>query len=124
MVASLTVAGRANLYNQVIIVAAALLGFMLTAITILVSLDTNRDIVKELHHGEGFKLLIATMLATVVFLLILTFLGIVGASFDTGKQPARSFELYYEWIALASAFVLALSSYYLSIVTYKVAANA
>jgi hypothetical protein len=123
LVASLTVAARVNLYNQVIVVSAALLGFVLTAVTILVSLDTGRKIVKELQYGEGFKLLVANMLATVALLLVLTLMGIAGASLDAATVPARTYEAFYEWLGVASAFELVLSGFYFAIVTYKIAAH-
>jgi hypothetical protein len=122
LVASLSLNGRTNLYNQVIIVSAALLGFMLTAITILVSLDTGRRIVRELHYGEAFKLLIANMLATVLLLLVLTLMGIAGSSLDAAQRPAKTFEAFYEWIGVTSVLLLSLTGFYFATVTYKVAA--
>jgi hypothetical protein len=121
-IARLTIDGRANVYDQITIVSTALLGFMLTAITILVSLDGGRKIVKELHYGEAFKLLIVNMLATVLLLLVLTSMGIAGSSLDAGSSPDKTFESFYEWIGVASLFELGLSLFYFSITMYKVAA--
>lgn len=122
LIASLAVAERVNFYNQVIIVSAALLGFILTAITILVSLDTGRKIVKELHYGEAFKLLIVNMLAAVCLLAIVTTLGIAGSVLDAGFIASRTFETFYEWLVLASAAELGLTGFYFALATYKVAA--
>ena len=122
LIANLAVSPRGSFYNQVGVVSAALLGFVLTAITILVSLDTGRRIVKELHYGEAFKLLIANMLVTVVLLFLLTMAGITGSSLDASWPPSRAFEMLYEWVGVATVFELVLTGVFFSIVTYKVAA--
>jgi hypothetical protein len=121
LLAGLAVADRVNLYNQLIVVSAALLGFILTAITILVSLDAARVIVQELRLGEGFKLLVANMLATVLLLLILTIMGIAGSVVDHAGA-ATTFEAFYEWLVLGTLLELVLAGYYFGLVTYKVAA--
>jgi hypothetical protein len=118
----LTHESRGDLYGEIIIVTAALLGFILTAITILVSLDGGRPIVKELRLGEAFKLLVTNMLAAVVLLLIVTVMGICGSVLDTGTTAAASFERFYEWLVLAVLLELGLSGFYFGLLTYKVAA--
>jgi len=73
---------RVELYKQVSTVTATLLGFLITAVAILVSLDLRRQIVEELHRGEAFSLLVVNLLAAVVFLFAATGLGIAAAILD------------------------------------------
>jgi hypothetical protein len=110
-------------YNELVIVGAAAFGFMLTAVTILVSLDSSRKIVKELTTGEGFKVLVANMLATVFLLILLTILGIAGGSLDASPKPSRVFERFVEMAGLAAVAALAISGFYFAVSMYKVAAH-
>jgi hypothetical protein len=121
LLSGLAEANRVNLYGQVIILTATLMGFMLAAITILVSLDASRKIVEELKRGESFQLLIVNMLATVALLFILTLMGIAGAVLEGGGR-SHAFEAIYEWLALATVFELLLTGFYFALLTYKVAA--
>jgi uncharacterized membrane protein len=121
LISNLSTSDRSNLYNQVVVVSAALLGFILTAITILVSLDGSRRIVKELRYGEAFTLLVVNMLATVALLLALTLLGIAATAIDVGSTPAKAFETWYEWVGIGTAFELILCGFYFSVAMYKVA---
>lgn|GEM_PF-3647827 len=108
---------RVGLYEQVVPVAASLLGFYIAAVAILAGLDSRREIVAQLKRGEAFALLIANMLVAILLLFVLTFLGLVGASLDPGKV----FQVIYEWLALGTLGELALSGFYFALVTYKVA---
>jgi hypothetical protein len=113
---------RTDLYNQVIVVTASLLGFIVAAIAILVSLDAGRKIVEELKRGESFRLLIANMLAAVLLLFILTMTGIAGSVLEGGSGPSATFEALYEWLVLGTVLELSLVGFYFGLVTYKVAA--
>jgi len=73
--------------------------------------------VEELKRGESFSLLIANMLAAILVLFLLTFLGVAGSVLD----PGGIFRSLYEWVTLVALFELALSGFYFSVVTYKVA---
>lgn len=114
---------RVAFYKQVSTVAASLLGFLITAVAILVSLDMRRRIVEDLRRGEAFSLLIVNMLAAVAFLFILTVAGIAGGMFDDGVQGAPGFGRFYETVLTASLLELGLSGFYFGLVTYKVASH-
>jgi hypothetical protein len=43
---------RVELYKQITTISASLLGFLIAAVAILVSLDPNRKIVDELKRGK------------------------------------------------------------------------
>jgi hypothetical protein len=121
LISGLAEADRIDLYNQVIVVTASLLGFIVAAIAILVSLDVGRKIVEELKRGESFKLLIANMLTVVVLLFILTSTGIAGSVLEGGSGASYGFEAAYEWLLLGTGMELILVGFYFALVTYKVA---
>lgn len=121
LISGLAEADRIDLYNQVIVLTASLLGFIVAAIAILVSLDVGRKIVEELKRGESFKLLIANMLAVMVLLFILTCLGIAGSVLEGGNGASHPFEVVYEWLLLGTVMELVLVGFYFALVTYKVA---
>ena len=121
LISGLASADRADLYNQVIVVTAGLLGFIVAAIAILVSLDGERQIVEELRRGESFRLLIANMLAAMTLLFILTLMGIAGSVLES-TGPASTFETVYEWLMLGTTMELILVGFFFALVTYKVAA--
>ena len=121
LISGLADADRIDLYNQVIVVTASLLGFIVAAIAILVSLDVGRKIVEELKRGESFKLLITNMLAVVMLLFILTIMGIAGSVLEGGSGASSVFEAVYEWLLLGTAMELVLVGFYFALVTYKVA---
>jgi hypothetical protein len=108
---------RTGLYEQIVPVAASLLGFFIAAVAILAGLDSKREIVAELKRGEAFALLIANMLVAILLLFVLTFSGLAGSSLD----PGCVFRAIYEWLTLAALGELALSGFYFALVTYKVA---
>jgi hypothetical protein len=112
---------RVELYKQVATATASLLGFLIAAVAILVSLDVNREIVQDLKRGESFTLLIVNLLAAIVFLFLATIVGIIGAIFDDGKPGSDAFELAWELLVLAGFAELALGLFFFAIVTYKVA---
>jgi hypothetical protein len=122
LISGLAEAGRIDLYNQVIVLTASLLGFIVAAIAILVSLNAGRKIVEELKRGESFRLLIANMLAAVLLLFVLTIMGIAGSVLEGGAQASSAFEAIYEWLLLGTALELVLVGFYFALVTYKVAA--
>jgi len=122
-IAELAQSDRADLYSQVIIVTAGLLGFFVTAVSILVSLDARRKIVEELQRGESLRLLVANMLATVALLFALTLTGIVASVAEADASASRMFERFYEWLVLATILELTLSGVYFGSLTYKVASN-
>ncbi len=122
LISGLAETDRIDLYNQLIVVTASLLGFIVAAIAILVSLDAGRKIVEELQRGESFRLLIANMLAAVLLLFVLTVMGIAGSVLEGGTHASRMFEAIYEWLVLGTALELVLVGFYFALVTYKVAA--
>lgn len=122
LIARLSDADRADLYNQLIVVTASLLGFTVTAISILVLLDAKRKIVEELKRGESFKLLIVNMLAVVLLLFVLTLMGIAGSVLEADSASSL-FERFYEWLMLAATIELAITGFFFGVVTYKVAAH-
>jgi hypothetical protein len=121
LMARLAVASRVGLYDQITPVSAGLLGFIVAAVAILVSFDSRRQIVEELKRGEAFSLLIANMLATVLLLFVVLILGLAGPEVDDGLRAAGSYESVYEWLVLASTFELAMTGFFFSVATYKVA---
>jgi hypothetical protein len=108
---------RVGLYEQIVPVAASLLGFYIAAVAILAGLDSRREIVAQLKRGEAFALLIANMLVAILLLFILTLSGLLGATLD----PGGIFQATYEWLTLGTLGELALSGFYFALVTYKVA---
>lgn len=112
---------RTELYRQVTTVSAGFLGFLITAVAILVSFDVKRQIVKELHRGEAFSLLIVNLLAAVALLLATTVLGIAAAVFDDGASGSGWFESIWQAVLLASTMELLFGLFYFALVTYKVA---
>jgi hypothetical protein len=122
LISGLAEANRIDLYNQVIVLTASLLGFILAAVVILVSLDAGRKIVEELKRGESFKLLIANMLVAMLLLFILTIMGIAGSVLEGGSGASSAFEAIYEWLLLGTAMELILVGFFFGLLTYKVAA--
>jgi hypothetical protein len=122
LISGLSEADRTDLYNQVIVVTASLLGFIVAAISILVSLDAGRKIVEELKRGESFKLLIANMLAAMSLLFVLTIMGIAGSVLEGGSGASSVFEALYEWMLLGTSMELVLVGLFFGLLTYKVAA--
>lgn len=113
---------RASLYGALITVSATLMGFLITAVAILVSLDMRRKVVEELQRGESFTLLVVNLLAAVFFLLIVTVMSIIGSVGADGIGGAVGFASVYEWLALSALFEIALGGFFFGLVTYKVAA--
>jgi hypothetical protein len=123
LLATMSEANRSDLYSQVIVVSAGLLGFLITAVSILVSLDGKRKIVEELKRGESFRLLVANMLAAVALMFALTLMGIAGSALETENGASHAFARLYEWLLVASVAELVLSGFYFAVLTYKVAAH-
>jgi hypothetical protein len=121
LISGLSEADQIDLYNQIIVVTASLLGFIVAAIAILVSLDAGRKIVEELKRGESFRLLIANMLAAVMLLFVLTIMGIAASVLESGSAASSVFEAMYEWLLLGTVLELILVGFYFALVTYKVA---
>jgi len=113
---------RVEFYKQVTTVTATFLGFLITAIAILVSLDVKRRIVEDLKRGESFSLLIVNLLAAVVLLFATTCLGIAGVVADDGAHGAELFEALWQTALLGSMIEFALGLFFFAVVTYKVAA--
>jgi hypothetical protein len=115
----LEAADRKSLYEIVTTFTGALLGFMIAALAILVSLDPARPIVQELRRGESFSLLVVNMLAAILFLFLLTVSGIGGRVFDDAKHGSDVFETVYEVLLVVSVLEFALAGFYFAVVTYK-----
>ena len=123
LLARLDAQERVDLYAQITGLTGVLLGFVVTAIAILASLDIRRRIVEDLQRGESFSLLIVNLLAAVALLLATTTLGIVGTIHDDGNVPSRLFESVYQFLVLASLLELVIGLCFFGLVTYKVAAH-
>jgi hypothetical protein len=112
---------RTELYKQVTTVTASLLGFLITAVAILVSLDVRRRIVQELNRGQSFSLLVINLLACILMLFVTTSLGVAAAVADTSARGSAVFERIYEIALVSSALQLGFGLGLFGIVTYKVA---
>lgn len=122
LLANLHADDRTSLYEALITVSVTLMGFLITAVAILVSLDMRRTVVEELHRGESFALLVVNLLAAVFFLLNVTVMSIIGVVGADGIGGAVVFASVYEWLALSALFEIALGGFFFCLVTYKVAA--
>jgi hypothetical protein len=114
---------RAELYRQMTTVAVTLMGFLITAVAILISLDRGREIVMELKRGESFALLVLNLLAAALLLFVLTVLSVLGAIRPDGLGDAAAFAAIYEWLALFALAEIALGGFYFCVVAYKVASH-
>ncbi len=123
LLASLSDKDRAELYKQLTTAAVTLMGFLITAVAILVSLDKGREIVKELRRGESFSLLVLNLLAAVLLLFVITLMSIVGAVRADAIGAAPLFVALYEWLAIWALAEIGLGGFYFCVVTYKVAAH-
>jgi hypothetical protein len=112
---------RVELYKQIATVTASLLGFMIAAVAILVSLDLRRRIVEELQRGESFSLLVINLLAAILFLFLTTTASVAGAIFDDGKAGSDTFEFVYEVLAVTALVELMVGLFFFGVVTYKAA---
>lgn len=112
---------RLALYDSLGSATGVLLGFVITAIAILISLDTSREIVSELRLGEAFGLLILNMLAAAALLFLVTVLSIGGTVADDGATGSAWLETLYTTVVVAAFAEFALSGFYFALVTYKVA---
>jgi hypothetical protein len=121
LISGLSEVNRIDLYNQVIVVTASLMGFIVAAIAILVSLDGGRKIVEELKRGASFQLLITNMLAAVFLLFTITTMGIAGSVLEGSAPTSTTFEAIYEWLLIGTSMELVLVGFFFAIVTYKVA---
>jgi len=118
---SLSPEAREDLYKQLSVVAVTLMGFLVTAVAILVSLDRGREIVQELHRGESYSLLVLNLLAAVVLLFMLSLMSIVGGAAIGGIGSSCLFIRLLEWLCLMSLAEVALGGFFFCVVTYKVA---
>lgn len=112
---------RCELFGQMTTVVVTLMGFLITAVAILVSLDRGREIVKELKRGESFALLVLNLLAAVLLLFLLTVLSVLGAMRPDGLGDSAAFAVIYEWLVIFALAEIALGGFYFCVVTYKVA---
>lgn len=109
------------MYSAVAPIAATLLGFLVAAVAILVQLDVDRQIVKELRRGEAFGLLIVNLLTASTLLLVLTVAALAGPFVDSSEAGSGIFESAFEIVAWASLAELLLGGYFFGYVTIKVA---
>jgi hypothetical protein len=123
LLGTLSEQARDDLYKQLTTVAITLMGFLITAVAILVSLDRGRQIVKELRRGESFSLLILNLLAAVIALFAMTLMTIMGSASLDGIGDACAFLRCLEWLCLVSSAEIVLGGFYFCVVTYKVASH-
>lgn len=123
LLASLSDKDRAELYRQLATAGVTLMGFLITAVAILVSLDKGREIVEELKRGESFSLLVLNLLTAVLLLFAITLMSIVGAIRVDAIGNADFFVEFYEWLALWVFAEICLGGFYFCVVTYKVASH-
>lgn len=114
---------RGELYGQMTTVSVTLMGFLITAVAILVSLDRGREIVKELRRGESFALLVLNLLAAVLLLFLLTALSLLGSVRPDDLGDAAAFAVVYEWLAVFALGEIALGGFYFCAVTYQVSSH-
>jgi hypothetical protein len=114
---------RGEFYGQMTTVSVTLMGFLITAVAILVSLDRGREIVKELRRGESFALLVLNLLAAVLLLFLLTALSLLGSVRPDGLGDAAAFAVIYEWLAIFALGEIALGGFYFCVVTYQVSSH-
>src|SRR5579859_6985564 len=113
--------GRGTMYSQSTIIAVTLLGFVIAAVAILVSMDPRRPIVDELRRGESFTLLILNMLVTIVGLFWTTAMALIGSLVDDSTKPAKIYETVFESVGLSTIFELMMTGFLFAVVTYKLA---
>jgi hypothetical protein len=119
LLGSLSSKARESLYDQISVASVTLMGFLITAVAILVALDRSRQIVKELRRGESFSLLVLNLLAAVVLLFALGLASIAGAA---GLAPTCDVYLrFIEWLGLLVIAEVLLGGFFFCVVTYKVA---
>jgi len=123
LLASLSDEDRAELYKQLTTAGVTLMGFLITAVAILVSLDKGREIVNELKRGESFSLLVLNLLCAVLLLFVITLMSIAGAVRADAIGDAALFVAAYEWLALWTLAEICLGGFYFCVVTYKVASH-
>jgi hypothetical protein len=123
LISSLSDKDLADLYKQLATAGVTLMGFLITAVAILVSLDRGREIVKELKRGESFSLLVLNLLAAVLLLFVITLMSIVGAVRADAIGAADVFVGLYEWLLLWTVAEICLGGFYFCAVTYKVASH-
>lgn len=115
---------RLDVYKQLAAITATLLGFLIAAVAILVQLDVERQIVKELRGSDAFPMLVANLLVACMALLAVTLLGLAGAfGADSAKTGHAGFERAYEFTGLMALLEFMLGGFYFAVVTYKVAAH-
>jgi hypothetical protein len=119
LLGSLSTEAREALYDQISVASVTLMGFLITAVAILVALDRSRQIVKQLRRGESFSLLVLNLLAAVVLLFALGLSSIAGAA---GLEPTCDIFLrIVEWLCLFATAEVLLGGFFFCVVTYKVA---
>jgi hypothetical protein len=115
---------RLDVYKQLAAITATLLGFLIAAVAILVQLDVERPIVKQLRGSDAFPMLVANLLVACLALLAVTLLGLAGTfGADTAEAGRAAFERAYEFVGLAALLEFMLGGFYFAVVTYKVAAH-
>lgn len=115
--AQLSTSKRADVYGQFPGIAGSLLGFLVAAVAILVSLDHSRPIVEELHRGEAFTLLVVNILAGCLWLLGLCVLGVIGSGWNPQSSVFRS---VFEILAYSAFVELAIGGFFFGLVVHKV----
>lgn len=114
---------RVEFYKQVATLSGALLGFILTAVAILVSLDGARKIVQHLQLGESFSLLVVNLLWGAALLFVTATISISGAVFDDGLGGSSAFEWIYEGLLTATFLEVVFALGLFAVVMFRVAEN-
>lgn len=120
LISRLSIADRASMFDSTTTVAATLMGFLIAAVAILVTLDISRQIVAELRSNESFLLLIINLLAAIALLLAVTVVGLMGSVQEDWIADERGFQVIYEVLLLASFLEVLLAGFFFGAVTYKV----
>jgi hypothetical protein len=121
LISGLAAHDRVELYQQISVIAATTMGFVIAAVAILASLDPARPIVADLRRGEAFPLLVANLLAAVLLLLLATIATLVGSIVDDAKAGSLAFENTVEILSLAAMTEFVLGGSLFGYVTYKAA---
>lgn len=101
-------ATRANVYLALAATSAALLAFIITALTILLSLG-NHNWVKGLRQGGAFRRLVTLFHHTSYLLLAATLLPIVGLVLDRSEDAHCAFILVLTALEVAAYTMVAIS---------------
>lgn len=96
---------RAMFYGTLATLSGALLGFVITGLSVLLTTSTNKQM-ETLRRSKHYKTIFTIFFSTSKYLGLLLILSIIGLVFDKDANPVLGITLLTVWSLLIVAFRL------------------